>query len=413
MPKKTNSKVHTEKDGEQLKAAVRTKVEAIIEGVQTTGAIGAPYALTNGLGQFLSAVSPWQEEMDSLDAFVWVHSVVMGTVQLVTPDWKELEEIPPHDRATMVAQIVDRIFAFPKPYTIYFSLPNAEPLAADTQLSPSIAFFTFREPASKKRNKLRGLFDLLSAHDPILRDGTTYLRLQTMGHCAPYSANSPGALLAISKAKRLLSLSNLYLSGLIPSERQRTYGPAQALAHEDGSSESLMFHLEAPPELLAALARTALTGRPPSGLLSMLSNEQTSPIDDLKQYAMLLEDDKKSPELERIRTGLEWAFDSRNTINDTRALIEACIAIEALIGEESTERGLTDRLVDRCSFALGKNFTERQVIAGDFRAIYRLRSQLVHGRAPRLAPPQRKQLRRAQELLDMLLRHEIGMIFPT
>jgi Apea-like HEPN len=107
----------------------------------------------------------------------------------------------------------------------------------------------------------------------------------------------------------------------------------------------------------------------------------------------------------RVLTGLEWAFDADIERNETQALLNACIGIEAILSKPK-ETGLTERLADRCAYLLGRGAHERNQIAADFRKIYDVRSEVVHGRSRRLQPGQKGMLDQAKNLLHSILRRE-------
>jgi hypothetical protein len=55
------------------------------------------------------------------------------------------------------------------------------------------------------------------------------------------------------------------------------------------------------------------------------------------------------------------------------------IALEAALGEDNDNDGITERLADRCAFLLHKTPEERKRTRQRMRDIYKLRSKLVHG----------------------------------
>lgn len=114
----------------------------------------------------------------------------------------------------------------------------------------------------------------------------------------------------------------------------------------------------------------------------------------------------KWPDAERIRTSLEWAFDSELNENQTLAFIQACVGLEALLGDDDQEEPLTTRLADRCAYLLGKSHTDRTLIRKRFKNMYDVRSKLIHGRSPRLGPSDKEQLRIAQTMLGEVITEE-------
>jgi hypothetical protein len=67
------------------------------------------------------------------------------------------------------------------------------------------------------------------------------------------------------------------------------------------------------------------------------------------------------------------------------ALLQNCIGIEALLGDDEKDEPLTTRLADRCAYLLAKSSEERAAIRQRFKRIYAVRAKLVHGRKARSA----------------------------
>nr|WP_247682298.1 HEPN domain-containing protein [Burkholderia sp. Tr-862] len=145
------------------------------------------------------------------------------------------------------------------------------------------------------------------------------------------------------------------------------------------------------------------------GLFGLGSEQRVSQVesiaDSLRPYTALLSAGEENQDATRILTGLEWAFDADVERNETQALLNACIGIEAILGK-SQETGLTDKLADRCAFMLGRGARQREQIASDFKKIYDARSKVVHGRRRRLQPQERGMLDQAKQLLRNILQRE-------
>jgi hypothetical protein len=112
----------------------------------------------------------------------------------------------------------------------------------------------------------------------------------------------------------------------------------------------------------------------------------------------------------RLRTALEWSFDSRHGDNETLAILQTCIGVEALLGDDRQDEPLVTRLADRCAFLLGKSSADRESIRASFKDIYGVRSKLVHGRRARLGISDEEYLWRAQELLSEVINAEAANV---
>lgn len=409
---KRNAKKKVSVDAADSRAAIETKSSAIVAAIDMSGKDAPEFSLVEDLAKFLSSTPPWCGEMDLNEAFMWIYGAVWRAVSENVPlnerDGKRTLTV---ERQRQIAQIiVDTALAFPKAYFVYMPLPACQLAAEELAISPDISIVKHYQSDTERdasmRNKL--VAALARTQSSSLNDNLTYLRIKCSGYLTS-SPDSSAAASAISRAKRLLLLSDLFDTGLCTTRGifMESNVPVVALQAGNNVTDTELVH--APPELLKALATRTLKGKNAGGLFASLGKGASDATADLKARRRLIEDDGNR-EFERVRTGLEWAFDSRHSANETRSLIEACIALEALIGEQSAERGLTDRLADRCSYALGKSTNERQSIAADFRKIYNLRSELVHGRTARLGAADRDILRTAQKLVTRLLVHEIRML---
>ena len=113
---------------------------------------------------------------------------------------------------------------------------------------------------------------------------------------------------------------------------------------------------------------------------------------------------------EPLKTAIEWAFDSLTNDNDTVAFIQACIGLEAILGDNNTMENLTNTLADRCAYLLGDSISARKRIRKDFKKLYGIRSKVVHGRKAYLDNDQRYFLNYAQIILKQVIWKEISYI---
>lgn len=112
------------------------------------------------------------------------------------------------------------------------------------------------------------------------------------------------------------------------------------------------------------------------------------------------------PDAPRVKTALEWSFDSERSENQTMAILQACMGMEALLGEDDEEEPLAKRLADRCAYLLAKGSQERTEIRKRFKEIYSVRSKLVHGRRARLDVYEQNLLGEARDMLKRVIRVE-------
>lgn len=107
-----------------------------------------------------------------------------------------------------------------------------------------------------------------------------------------------------------------------------------------------------------------------------------------------------------ILAAAEWGFDSWASINETVSFIQVCIGLEAILGDDN-KTAVSKVLTERCAFILGKSTQERNRIRAEFKEIYKIRSEIVHGRKVRLDKEGENALLQATYYLKMLLLQEM------
>ena len=100
---------------------------------------------------------------------------------------------------------------------------------------------------------------------------------------------------------------------------------------------------------------------------------------EFKKHAWLL--GQQTSETGSIKLAIEWGINSRIVENKTLSFIQTCIALESILGEDLEEgQGLTASLADRCAYLLAKGSKSRKFARKQFKELYKLRSNLVHGK---------------------------------
>ncbi|MBW3498861.1 HEPN domain-containing protein [Janthinobacterium sp. NKUCC08_JDC] len=111
-----------------------------------------------------------------------------------------------------------------------------------------------------------------------------------------------------------------------------------------------------------------------------------------------------------IATAIDWYMDSRLVENQTVALLEVCIGLEAILGDDGEIKDMTNRLCDRLGFLLGKSRDQRRIFSEQYRAVLSLRGKLVHGKQAKLDQDGAKTLSVARDLLRDVIEHELIQI---
>jgi len=136
-------------------------------------------------------------------------------------------------------------------------------------------------------------------------------------------------------------------------------------------------------------------------------------IDGCRNF-IKLQNEKKAVDRDHIFSAIEWGFDGNANPNETMGFIQICIGLEALLGDkderkDQNQRGLTEKLADRCAYLLGNTPNERKKQADEFKKIYDLRSKLIHGVWPKVTDEQYETIMTAEYLLKCLVYKELWL----
>lgn len=120
-------------------------------------------------------------------------------------------------------------------------------------------------------------------------------------------------------------------------------------------------------------------------------------------------------ESRRVKSAIEWCFDSYIVQNQTLAFLQVCIGLEALFGDERQNKkqnerqniALTETLADRCSYLIGSDIKGRKKIKEEFKELYGVRSDLVHGSITELDNNQKRYLNWGRSILKYSISKEI------
>lgn len=111
----------------------------------------------------------------------------------------------------------------------------------------------------------------------------------------------------------------------------------------------------------------------------------------------------------RIATAIEWYEDARAVSNQTVALLELCIGLEALLGDEESMPEMTNRLCDRFAFTLGKTPADRKILFTQYKELLGHRGKLVHAKVAKLDAKGSDSLQLGYGMLHRLISHELQL----
>lgn len=371
--------------------------------------------------KFLGAHSPWKDCLRDLDCYLIAYRWLFSSVDVPKEEKGLLKDyLSPEKLKAMQDEIVAELLSYPRNYSVCFELPALKDIEQDSiQVIPGVTLVRAAPgqlfPSTLFSAKGLGLGITAGlGRQPKLKEGTSYLVIEASGF-VDRSTNSSAGSSALSRFKQIVQLGEVhgfgfekrFRGGLLPRTE------AEVLAIDRSTSHPRHFSIDIPQEMRECMASLTVRQAPitTGGLLALAMEPKLQSIPDtlvngFTRFRPLFDAPEANQDAQRLWAGLEWAFDSRIAGNETQAFLQACIGIEAVLGDDDVERGLTEKLADRCAYLLGRTISQRREIASSFREIYKVRSHLVHGRRKRLDPSQRVLLDKAQKLLSQILRAE-------
>jgi len=327
-----------------------------------------------------------------------------------------------------IKNLSDRIIAYlesiPRKYYVYFELPSVKGIGVkeinltdDISLIERVNENDFSEVNIESR--IGGIYGKVLSGGKLQKE-KMYVRIQTQGY-ADDTFESSAVKKAYSKFKQFILLAKTK-GLLVEGERGiTTFGDLFGYRIEQGSPIFVVYDKEPDTEkYLITLPKIV------SEYISKLhinedilkpdryENDKVKILQNRLQYPIkLLKTPDTDADTEPIKTAIEWAFDSLTNDNETVAFIQACIGLEAILGDDEKEepqKSLQEKLADRCAYLLGKNFSERKNLRKNFIKLYQTRSKLIHGRKAELDKEHRGFLRFSQNILSRIIWKEISYI---
>jgi hypothetical protein len=128
------------------------------------------------------------------------------------------------------------------------------------------------------------------------------------------------------------------------------------------------------------------------GAIRLRASPTDDPDDPLRGAVQVLtralSDGSPNVDTDSLKSALEWQFDAECEREPSSRFIKTLIGLEAVLAEEpkrnkrdkqAKRERTTEKLADRCAFALASTPSTRETIRRRFKEIYELRSALIHG----------------------------------
>lgn len=117
----------------------------------------------------------------------------------------------------------------------------------------------------------------------------------------------------------------------------------------------------------------------------------------------------------RIISAARWLLNSHAADDELLAFVQATVALEILLGEQSANEkiGLTELLRNRCAYLIANSAKERDDILKLFNEIYTVRSKIVHTGKSRLNMRESFLLSEARRLARKVIQKEVDLRRPS
>jgi hypothetical protein len=338
-----------------------------------------------------------------------------------------LEEVIGNERLeTAAAEVADYLASLPRTYEYWAHLRGISglDLSEDLEINEVLRLQRVQRGQDTERRLARALMTATQGHERLLagfENGDTVLRIKVTGHSS-LSASDSAPESALSMAKEFVVLASA-LDVLDTNSRQRNRVPTGLLTelpfddypnwvyglpiHVSRHFDKYQLSAEMTHEMQGLFS-------PSPGTLVERSSEKTRAT-VAQTLARLRE--IFSPQANRhaiaLRTAAQWCFDSLAEDNETNSYIFTSLGIEALLGGEQKETegvGLKRLLANRLAFLLGGNRGQRESLIGEFEKFYTIRSNIVHGREPRLGYKERRMLSAGKRWLQQALGKELRLL---
>jgi hypothetical protein len=294
-------------------------------------------------------------------------------------------------------ELLKYFVSIPRPYEVFIPLPKISESVKSVEISEELSIITHEDAEAEYgvlHSLMRGPSQLISKRQ--------YLRYKLLGFCRS-DLESQGIRAAFTNfkiafqqgmAKRLFEVKQDLPEGLLSGRFGLSHHKLEKthiICIDKGDGPPPQFGVELPlsaSRLLASLEfaesnKAVQAAIEESRLESFLKAQ-------FQQPALLMA--TTMPEANRVRAASEWCFNSNATESETLSFLQVCIGLEALLGDETDNEGLTKTLADRCAYLIGSSIRARALIRAKFSDLYKTRSKIVHGNAVSLGQNERGHL---------------------
>jgi hypothetical protein len=314
----------------------------------------------------------------------------------------------------LVLRLLSYFEGIPRKYSMYMPVPSVPPLLETVQITDVVRLerVTSRKafPGNARPGGLLGLFG--DKIEPPLY----CLVFEVSGYCGRnFSSSAARRALSTFKiamqqvvARGLFKLRTNTPAGLGLLSNWAAYNVTKhflvAVDHEPSASPTE--NLELPIEICRFLESHEFAGENGQVATAVASGALPRLLATYLNFAAKL-NSTENQDSARVKTASEWAFDAYLNDNPTLSFLQTCIALEALYGDDGDGDNLTKTLADRCAYLIGSDIKGRRTIRENFRALYSVRSKIVHGCVGALAADEERYLDWGKSILECSIFKEI------
>lgn len=121
---------------------------------------------------------------------------------------------------------------------------------------------------------------------------------------------------------------------------------------------------------------------------------------------------ENTPKTEYLLTGAQWFLEGMSATNKMLSFVQTMVVLEIILGDKSASArlGLGELLGNRCAYLIGSTLTERDEILGEFKEIYKVRSEIVHSGKTRLSQREKRLFEKLQGLCRRVIETEMASV---
>lgn len=392
--------------------AIRKKIKGTLLHTQVEGGRIGYEAFGKHLGSLADEILKKKKEwIDRTDVFHIYLTYVMGALDFpnigcinVKPNvWDFLGE----QRAEMLVEDLTIFFlSIPRKYQVYIPIKNLTGnFKPRLQESDSWGFVYFKDSDSFPTD-----------HTPSqLEIDTVYLCQKIDGYCGT-RFDSITARAALNTFKVIMQLGIIEGVFAFDEDINKTsiaehfhVSKVYIVTADQSASPPSYSCIQLPLDISQYISRLNYTSDKKNGLrLLRFRNPDAIPTaveDTLRPLCKILS--SSSEPLKRIKSSIQWYFDSFTTQSPTLSFLQVCIGLEAILGDDVSSGILTETLADRCSYLIARNIEARKDIKETFKELYTMRSKIVHGCVSELDQEQQVNLLLGRKMLSEAILQEI------